>query len=208
MKTPEEKKEANRISHRKVYEKLKAENPEKLRERGRRNYLNLKKDRLENPEKYREKDREYYRRNSEEIITRKREYRKLHPEVGKRYYEEHKESINRATKKYREKNREKLRTKYKIQNKMKRYGLTIEQYDLILNKQGGNCAICHTSEWVGRGSHIDHDHSFGKNSEGVRGILCSRCNTGLGQFRDSPELLRSAARYLEVFYSSLKLKKE
>ncbi len=40
--------------------------------------------------------------------------------------------------------------------------------------------------------HIDHDHSTGK----VRGLLCSCCNTGIGMFKDNPDVLDRAAFYL------------
>lgn len=53
------------------------------------------------------------------------------------------------------------------------------------------CIIC--GERQGRQLAVDHDHKTGA----VRGALCSRCNLGLGQFRDDPELLRLAALYLE-----------
>lgn len=72
------------------------------------------------------------------------------------------------------------------------YGLTIEQYDELLARQGGGCAIC----GVGPGDkslHVDHDHSTGT----VRGILCSRCNRGIGNFGDDPDRLVQAAYYLK-----------
>jgi hypothetical protein len=73
-----------------------------------------------------------------------------------------------------------------------RYGLTPEQVDDLA---AAGCAICTTQVWNGRHArpHVDHDHETGK----VRGILCSECNTGLGKFKDNPELLRAALRYLE-----------
>lgn len=84
----------------------------------------------------------------------------------------------------------------------KRYGLTVAQYQGLIEEQGGRCAICGTAEPGGKGTwHIDHGHDCcpGAGSCGVcvRGLLCSRCNMGLGHFRDDPALLRSAADYLE-----------
>jgi len=70
----------------------------------------------------------------------------------------------------------------------RRYNLTREAYDTLVQAQAGLCAICTTRP----AEHIDHDHRTGK----VRGLLCFGCNGGLGQFRDSPELLRSAIAYL------------
>jgi hypothetical protein len=74
------------------------------------------------------------------------------------------------------------------------YGLTPEQYGAMLAEQGNACAICRSPEWPGKGNrpHVDHDHATGK----VRGILCGRCNFGLGQFQDDPDLLRAAITYL------------
>lgn len=76
----------------------------------------------------------------------------------------------------------------------KKYGITSEQRDQMLVAQGGVCAVCggDNSESK-RNWHVDHCHTSGK----VRGILCHLCNVGLGHFRDKPELLKTAAAYLE-----------
>lgn len=77
---------------------------------------------------------------------------------------------------------------------MTTYGITSALYDRMLDEQGGVCAICRTTDpqtlhgfW-----QVDHCH----DTEAVRGLLCSLCNTGLGQFHDNPETLEAAARYL------------
>jgi hypothetical protein len=77
-------------------------------------------------------------------------------------------------------------------SRLKKYGLTLEQHETLLQRQDGVCAICHNS--FGRYIHIDHDLSTGK----IRGLLCHGCNVGLGHFKDRPDLLRSAALYLEI----------
>ena len=75
----------------------------------------------------------------------------------------------------------------------KNYGITIEEYDLLLEQQDNKCAICGTNTPGGKGRfHVDHDHTSGA----IRGLLCSSCNIGLGHFKDDPEILILAAEYL------------
>ncbi|MFB7178476.1 endonuclease domain-containing protein [Streptomyces sp. NPDC056257] len=73
----------------------------------------------------------------------------------------------------------------------------------MLEGQGNCCAVCRSGFTEGDRPHIDHDHSCcpGKKPCGkcVRGLLCGRCNTGLGQFKDSMTFLRAAISYLESF---------
>lgn len=58
----------------------------------------------------------------------------------------------------------------------------------MLASQGGRCAIC-----CGPGPlAVDHDHEKGH----VRGLLCRKCNTGIGMLRDDPVLLRRGYHYL------------
>lgn len=79
-----------------------------------------------------------------------------------------------------------------------RFGMTTDDFKLLLSNQGGGCAVC--GQKIGmrkNGRHmrlcVDHCHDTGK----VRGILCNSCNNGIGRFRDNPVLLRKAADYLE-----------
>lgn len=74
------------------------------------------------------------------------------------------------------------------------YGITIEDYDHMLEEQNNCCAICytHVSTQI-KNLHVDHCHTSGE----VRGLLCSKCNTGLGMYNDDVEILKSAIRYLE-----------
>lgn len=76
------------------------------------------------------------------------------------------------------------------------HNLTIEEYDKIFEKQEGCCAIClkHQNNFK-RHLSIDHNHITNIN----RALLCHNCNLGLGQFKDSIELLRRAALYLEEY---------
>lgn len=108
---------------------------------------------------------------------------------------EYKEIRNksRRTPEFREKNREKH---------MKEHGISLKDFEARLKSQNGNCAICGTSTPGGKGGfHIDHDHnccdkphSCGKC---IRGLLCNRCNMGLGVFNDDITILKKAILYLE-----------
>jgi hypothetical protein len=76
----------------------------------------------------------------------------------------------------------------------RRYGITAQEADAMLEEQGGVCAICRTAPAV----HVDHDHSTGA----VRALLCFNCNGGLGQFKDDPVLLHAAAYYV-AFHTAM-----
>lgn len=77
---------------------------------------------------------------------------------------------------------------------LKSFGITTEDYDRMLAKQEGSCAICGSPCSTGRRLAVDHDH----NSGTVRGLLCMDCNTGLGKFCDDPTRLHRAAIYLQT----------
>lgn len=78
--------------------------------------------------------------------------------------------------------------------RLKKYGIDEAQFDALYEEQNGKCAIC--SEEIAKTScHVDHDHETGH----VRGLLCGPCNRGLGQFRDSEEILNNAIRYIKTF---------
>ena len=78
--------------------------------------------------------------------------------------------------------------KYKLESQ---YGITVEQYNQMLENQNYCCAICGT-EPVNRRLSVDHDHITGQ----VRGLLCPKCNMGLGCFRDEIPRLERASQYL------------
>src|SRR5204862_7451311 len=73
------------------------------------------------------------------------------------------------------------------------YGITIEQYDAMLEAQGGVCMICKEPRPEERTLHVDHDHKTGK----IRGLLCFRCNNAIGDLRESFDLAQKAADYLD-----------
>jgi Autographiviridae endonuclease VII len=75
----------------------------------------------------------------------------------------------------------------------RKYGIGIDDYDALLLRQSGGCAICHVLPDPSTNLHVDHDHATGA----VRGLLCVSCNNALGAFRESFEIFRSAADYLD-----------
>jgi hypothetical protein len=84
-----------------------------------------------------------------------------------------------------------------------RFGVTVEVYNEMLERQGHVCAICrnpetHTLKGVVRALAVDHCHETGR----VRGLLCSLCNTMLGMADDDPQRLRAAIDYLEEAHVS------
>ena len=83
------------------------------------------------------------------------------------------------------------RDKYRAVQYKNSYGLTIAEYDELLVRQDGKCAICKLPPDKKR-LCIDHDHKTGK----VRGLLCDRCNLLLGRVYDDCSILSSAIEYL------------
>ena len=85
----------------------------------------------------------------------------------------------------------------RAENLRSRHGITEAQFSDMLFAQGGGCAICKrtdsgSSRW--KTLHVDHCHQTGV----IRGLLCHGCNVSIGHFKDSPELLRRAAMYVEA----------
>jgi hypothetical protein len=74
------------------------------------------------------------------------------------------------------------------------YGLTRDQWQVLFNKQNGSCAICGKSQdKLGYTLQVDFDHVLGK----VRGLLCKKCNLGIGMFGEDITRIEKAIRYLK-----------
>jgi hypothetical protein len=146
----------------------------------------------ENEARYREKNREKIRERSKQYREENKELlRERYKLYSKTYRERHPERFRAAKERYN--NTEKgviSKRKYLLR---KCYGLTIEEYDAMMEKQGHRCAACGSPETRGTNWHVDHDHVTGK----VREILCLSCNITLGQVNDSADHLRKLAAYLE-----------
>lgn len=109
------------------------------------------------------------------------DYKELISEMGKKYRAKNKKQCVLATQKCR----------------LRKMGATVAQYEEFRKVQNGLCAICGL-EQANQILSADHCHETTR----VRGLLCRKCNTGLGMFQDSPELVNRAAMYLEKsFYA-------
>lgn len=86
-------------------------------------------------------------------------------------------------------------SKYAIARKSNlksKYGMTLEDYSRMFDRQGGLCAICLKPEKQSKLLAVDHNHKNGK----VRGLLCSVCNTAIGKLEDDPKRLQRAIDYI------------
>jgi hypothetical protein len=80
-------------------------------------------------------------------------------------------------------------------NLKSKYGITEDDYDVLFESQQNKCAICETiKDHTHKKMAVDHNHKTNK----IRGILCTHCNTALGLFKEDPQLLIKAAKYLSV----------
>jgi hypothetical protein len=72
------------------------------------------------------------------------------------------------------------------------YGITLDHYNALLEKQNGRCAVCDTTENGGGVMCVDHDHATGA----FRGLLCHNCNRALGLLADDPDRIDALLTYL------------
>ena len=119
--------------------------------------------------------------------------------TNKTWRADHQERLAASYRAWREDNPDKV-AEYDHRAGLKKHGFTVEQYEDLLELHGGVCAICGGVNADGKRLGLDHDHACcpGHYSCGscVRGLLCKHCNYGIGHFRDSPELLAAALKYV------------
>lgn len=140
------------------------------------------------------------------ISAKRRFYRENNPDKVKankeKWYSNNKEHCKNKANKWLEDNRRKhnkSQLKWAHKNLDKRrnirlkydYNITLEDYNSMQKAQNNSCAICGNID--DSRLHVDHCH----NTNNVRGLLCGKCNRGLGMFDDSPETLHKAIKYLE-----------
>jgi hypothetical protein len=177
--TEEERREARRASQRRWAE---------------RNRDKIKAKQERSREAKRAYDRERYQRLKEEVKARARAYYlanrdRVLANVAK-WAAENPEKSRAFKANWKARNPDNARANYV----RREYGITLEDERELLAAQDHRCLICgiHESGSTKGRLALDHCHETGQ----IRGYLCTRCNSGLGQFRDSPALLLAAAEYL------------
>lgn len=105
------------------------------------------------------------------------------------------EKTNAYAAKWRNENPEKMRVIYR-KCQLKRFGLTIEEFNALADAQGGVCAICGGPPQKNKSLAVDHCHETGI----VRGLLCQKCNRAIGWLGDSLPALERATDYLRCAY--------
>lgn len=142
-----------------------------------------------NPERRKATDKAWSDANSERARATTKAWREANPERAKA-----------ASEAWREANPERYR-KTRRRNHLKRYSITLEQFEDMLSAQDGGCGICAIDEPGGMGNfHVDHDHTCCSSDSAcvkcLRGLLCHMCNLGVGALGDSVEGIIRAIDYL------------
>ena len=125
---------------------------------------------------------------------RHNQWRKANPEkvkqIKRNWYQRYKDTIRVRIRRWQNDNHEKVYI-YNLRSRLKRYGVSLEEYNRMLERANGVCELCGMEPDTHRLA-IDHDHVSGK----VRGLLCAICNAKLTIF-ESVEFREKALRYLE-----------
>lgn len=129
--------------------------------------------------------------------ARARQWRSENPELSaqkaRERYERDPVARREAVQRWRERHPEQL-AEIRRASLLKKYGLTIPEYEALLVRQDSKCAICRSGNSGTKNGVfvVDHDHETGA----VRGLLCRPCNIALGLFQDDRIRLEAAIHYL------------
>ena len=94
---------------------------------------------------------------------------------------------DKNTSNWRKQNPEKI----KAYSRKSLYGISTEEYDILLTKQGHKCGVCKQEKKL----YVDHCHDSLK----VRGLLCNNCNTGIGLLKENVEIMENAISYIKEY---------
>jgi hypothetical protein len=133
----------------------------------------------------RESAKQYALNNPEIVAEHKRNYARNHPE-----------RVAESRRRWRENNSDKHFAAQRESHLRLAFGITTKEYDELLKKQNGKCALCGGDQNpTYKFFDVDHVHDESKK---VRGLLCRKCNVGLGTFENNLEWLKKALNYLGV----------
>ena len=167
------------------------DNKEKMNKQTKR----WKKDNLEKVKKCNKQWRE---NNPDKVKEYQKQWEKDNPrnrtEWGKQYYKDNKEKINKRFNQWAKDNPEKHKNGQRESKLKCKYGLSHEDWLAMWEGQDGKCKICEKPFINLSKAFVDHDHKTGK----IRGLLCSKCNGGIGFFDDNQKLIMRAINYLSI----------
>jgi hypothetical protein len=130
-----------------------------------------------------------------EMLLELKEFVKLHEDTAVYCLECNRKRGKNRSKEIRRLEYQSRRTVVRNSKLKNKFGITPDQYQKLLSKQNNLCAICkRTREEVSKNKKsfaVDHDHKTGN----IRGLLCTRCNPGLGFFEDNVQTLLNAIEY-------------
>jgi hypothetical protein len=158
----------------------------------------------ENKEKIKAQALEYYYTNKEKAALNNKKYylknkdklQAYSKEYNKKWYQDNKEKRDAQKKEYNKINKEKIKLQKQEYELKKKYGITLKERNILLQKQNNKCKICSLkfNENIFKlKACVDHCHE----TEKIRGLLCRTCNAGLGYFKDNIEQLTKAINYLK-----------
>ena len=115
-------------------------------------------------------------------------------EIRKKWMKNNSKYMKKYRKEYSKKNKEKIYVSLLLNKLKNKYGITIQNYFILLDKQDLKCAICKCDLYpMNKGTCIDHSHSNNR----VRGLLCPRCNLLIGIAKEDIDVLSNSIIYIQ-----------
>jgi hypothetical protein len=112
-----------------------------------------------------------------------------------KYVKNNREKVLKSYETYDKKRKDQKRINSKNSDLMRRYNITLEQYNDLLFKQNSTCLICHKHRnELNKDLVVDHCHETGK----IRGLLCNMCNTSLGFIKEDFQSAINLAKYIQI----------
>jgi hypothetical protein len=134
------------------------------------------------------RDRRAWNEKRRKRYAEDEEYRERRKAEGRAYHAAHREKNNE-----RQRRRSWAKKLSDFWRRLARfYGISREQYEALLAKQGGVCGICRKPPQ--EPLCVDHSHATGR----VRGLLCRKCNTALGSFDDDVSVMAAGIAYIRT----------